>query len=119
MSKTLYWADNYIEKRTSAKRALEHIKPGQRVFIGSSCGEPQHIVNELSNASIRFTDLEIVRLLCIKTGPLTLIANRSHSRRFNIRTFYLGSASPTRIKKTEDLPPQSTSHRYPIYSNPE
>jgi acyl-CoA hydrolase/RimJ/RimL family protein N-acetyltransferase len=99
MSKTLYWADNYIEKRTSAKKALDHIKPGQRVFIGSSCGEPQHLVNELSNASIRFTDLEIVRLLCIDAGPLTLIANRSHSRQFNIRTFYLGSASPTRIKK--------------------
>ncbi len=101
MPKTLYWADNYIEKRTSAKKALKHIKPGQRVFIGSSCGEPQHLVNELSNTSIRFTDLEIVRLLCIETGPLTLIANRSHSRQFNIRTFYLGSASSTRIKKNK------------------
>jgi acyl-CoA hydrolase/GNAT superfamily N-acetyltransferase len=99
MPKTHYWADNYVEKRTSAKKALKHLRPGQRVFIGSSCGEPQHLVNELANASIRFTDLEIVRLLCIDSGPLTLIANRSHSRRLNIRTFYLGSASPTRIKK--------------------
>ena len=99
MPKTLYWADNYVEKRTSAKKALQHIRPGQRVFIGSSCGEPQHLVNELANASIRFTDLEIVRLLCIDSGPLTLIANRSHSRQLNIRTFYLGSTSPTRIKK--------------------
>ena len=46
MSKTIYWADNYVEKRTSAKKALRHIMPGQRVFIGSSCGEPQHLVNE-------------------------------------------------------------------------
>ncbi len=99
MPKTHYWADSYVEKRTSANQALKHIRPGQRVFIGSSCGEPQHLVNELANASIRFTDLEIVRLLCIDSGPLTLIANRSHSRQLNIRTFYLGSTSPTRIKK--------------------
>ncbi|RLC03922.1 MAG: acetyl-CoA hydrolase [Deltaproteobacteria bacterium] len=101
MPKTIYWADNYIEKRTSAKKALRHIMPGQRVFIGSSCGEPQHLVNELSNASIRFTDLEIVRLLCIEDGPLTLVANRSHSQQFNIRSFYLGSASHKKIKKNK------------------
>lgn len=94
MAKTNYWADNYVEKLTSAKKALEHIKPGQRVFIGSSCGEPQHLVKELSDACIRFTDLEIVRLLSVESGPLTLIANRSHSQQFNIRSFYLGSASP-------------------------
>ncbi len=99
MPKTLYWADNYVQIRTSAKKALQHIKPGQRVFVGSSCGEPQHLVNELSKSSFRFTDLEIVRLLCIESGPLTLIANRSHSKQFNIRTFYLGSASHTIIKK--------------------
>jgi len=94
MPKTNYWADNYVEKLTSAQKALEHIKPGQRVFIGSSCGEPQHLVKELSDACARFTDLEIVRLLSVESGPLTLIANRSHSQQFNIRSFYLGSASP-------------------------
>ncbi|MCK5350612.1 MAG: hypothetical protein KAJ25_14540, partial [Desulfobacula sp.] len=60
MQKTSYWADSYVQKLTSAKKALQHIQPGQRVFIGSSCGEPQHLVQELSDASTRFTDLEIV-----------------------------------------------------------
>ena len=101
MPKSIYWADNYVEKRTSAKKALGNIQAGQRVFIGSSCGEPQHLVNELSNASFRFTDLEIVRLLCIEDGPLTLVANRSHSQQFNIRSFYLGSASSKKIHKNK------------------
>ncbi|MBU8848090.1 MAG: GNAT family N-acetyltransferase, partial [Desulfobacterales bacterium] len=101
MPKTTYWADNYVQKLTSAKHALQHILPGQRVFIGSSCGEPQHLVKELSNASVRFTDLEIVRLLCIESGPLTLVANRSHSKQFNIRSFYLGSATPKKIHKNK------------------
>ncbi len=99
MPKTNYWADNYVEKLTSAEKALQHIKPGQRVFIGSSCGEPQYLVKELSNASLRFTDLEIVRLLCIERGPLTMIANRSHSQQFNIRSFYLGSGYTKKIHR--------------------
>jgi acyl-CoA hydrolase/GNAT superfamily N-acetyltransferase len=101
MQKTIYWADSYTQKRTSADEALKHIKPGQRVFIGSSCGEPQHLVNALSSAAGRFTDLEIVRLLSIESGPLTLIANRSHSQQFNIRSFYLGSASSTKIHRNK------------------
>jgi len=101
MPKLNYWADNYIQKRTSADEALRHIKPGQRLFIGSSCGEPQHLVNALSSAAGRFTDLEIVRLLTIESCPLTLIANRSHSQQFNIRSFYLGSASSTKIHRNK------------------
>jgi acyl-CoA hydrolase/GNAT superfamily N-acetyltransferase len=101
MPKSIYWADSYVGKLTSAKDALKRIRPGQRVFIGSSCGEPQHLVKELSESSARFTDLEIVRLLSIESGPLTLIANRSHSQQFNIRSFYLGSASPKLIKKNQ------------------
>ena len=90
-----------MEKLSTAKDALQCIRPGQRVFIGSSCGEPQHLVNELSLSSARFTDLEIVRLLSIESGPLTLIANKSHSQQFNIRSFYLGSASPKLISKNQ------------------
>jgi len=101
MPKTTYWADAYVQKACKAEDALQHIRPGQRVFIGSSCGEPQHLVAELSKASARFTDLEIVRLLSIESGPLTLIANRSHSQQFNIRSFYLGSASPSKIQKNQ------------------
>jgi acyl-CoA hydrolase/RimJ/RimL family protein N-acetyltransferase len=101
MPKSIYWADSYVGKLTSAKDALKRIRPGQRVFIGSSCGEPQHLVKELSESSARFTDLEIVRLLSIESGPLTLIANQSHSQQFNIRSFYLGSASPKLIKKNQ------------------
>lgn len=101
MPKSIYWADSYVEKLSTAKDALNHIRPGQRVFVGSSCGEPQHLINELSEASARFTDLEIVRLLCIENGPLTLIANRSHSQQFNIRSFYLGAGSPKAINKNQ------------------
>ncbi|MGA6925509.1 MAG: GNAT family N-acetyltransferase [Desulfosarcina sp.] len=87
-----YWADSYVQKRCTAEDAIAHIRPGQRVFIGSSCGEPQYLVKTLSEASAWFTDLEIVRLMSLETAPLSLIASRTRGQRLNIRSFYMGSA---------------------------
>ena len=101
MPKSTYWADSYVDKLCTAQQALKHIRSGQRVFIGSSCAEPQHLVKELSDISARFTDLEIVRLLSIENGPLTLIANASHCQQFKIRSFYLGSCGPSIIRKNQ------------------
>ena len=64
-----YWADNYVEKKRSGENAISLIKPGQRVFIGSSCGEPQYLVRKLAEASDTFTDIEIVRLLSLESTP--------------------------------------------------
>lgn len=111
MPKTSYWADSYVEKKRSAKDALSQIRPGQRVFISSSCGEPQHLVNELSKLSSRFTDLEIVRLLSLECRPITLIANRTHAQQFNIRSFYLGSGKSKNIKRNlRFITPINLSH---------
>ena len=88
-----YWADKYIENRCEAREAIGFIQPGHRVFIGSSCGEPQHLVRELSEASDYFKDIEINRLLTLETAPLTLIANKTKDQSLNIRSFYLGSAN--------------------------
>ncbi|MBW1644263.1 MAG: hypothetical protein JRJ76_15635 [Deltaproteobacteria bacterium] len=96
-----YWADNYVEKKKVGQEAIRLIKPGQRVFIGSSCGEPQHLVRELSEASDTFKDIEIVRLLTLETTPLTLIANKTKDHSLNIRSFYLGSAKPKSIAKNK------------------
>jgi acyl-CoA hydrolase/ribosomal protein S18 acetylase RimI-like enzyme len=96
-----YWADKYIENKRSAAEVLNLIKPGQRVFIGSSCGEPQHLVRELSDLSGFFKDIEIVRLMTLETTPLTLIANKTKDHSLNIRSFYLGSAKPKGIARNK------------------
>ena len=94
-----YWADNYIENKRSAKEAIALIKPAQRVFIGSSCGEPQHLVRVLSEASDYFKDIEINRLMTLETTPLTLIADKTRDQSLNIRSFYLGSAKSKAIAR--------------------
>ena len=101
MSKQGYWADNYIKNKGSAIDAIKLIQPGRRVFIGSSCGEPQHLIRTLSEASSRLTDIEIVRLLALENTPLTLIANKTMDHSLNIRSFYLGSAKPQGLARNQ------------------
>lgn len=94
MPKDIYWADNYAQNRRTATQALQNIKSGQRVFIGSACGEPQHLVKTLAEMSSRFKDLEIARLLSLETTPLTMIADKTRCQNFTVRSFYLGSGKP-------------------------
>jgi len=101
MAISTYWADKYVENRRKAGEALSLIRPGQRVFIGSSCGEPQHLVRSLSELSDRFKDIEIIRLMTLETTPLTLIANKTKDHNLNIRSFYLGSAKPKGIARNK------------------
>lgn len=94
-----YWPDDYLQKRRSAREAISRINAGQRVFIGTSCGEPQHLVKELAAQSGNFTDIEVVRLLSLETAPLTLMASEKSSNAFTVRSFYSGSGIPRALSK--------------------
>jgi acyl-CoA hydrolase/RimJ/RimL family protein N-acetyltransferase len=92
MATKQYWPDDYLKKMCSAVEAVRLIRRAQRVFIGTSCAEPQALVRELANQANRFADVEVVRLMSLETTPLTLIANQTACHFFNMRSFYLGSA---------------------------
>lgn len=99
MASSGYWADDYVKKRKKVADAIGHIRSGQRVFIGSYCGEPQCLVGELAKQARRLNDIEVIRLMFVETTPLTLIADRSKEQSLNIRSIYLGSA------KSPDISP--------------
>jgi len=98
MGRSGYWADHYQESRLPVEEAIAKIQSGQRIFIGSYCGEPQHLVKGLADASAFFTDLEIVRLFSGESTSLSSIAEKSKSQNLNIRSFYLGSANSQSFK---------------------
>jgi acyl-CoA hydrolase/RimJ/RimL family protein N-acetyltransferase len=89
--KSLYWADSYIEKMRSPEDAIQKIRSGQRVFIGSACGEPQALVRALVNNSHDFTGLEIVRMMSRETSPLSQVATATQESLYSIRQIYPGS----------------------------
>jgi acyl-CoA hydrolase/GNAT superfamily N-acetyltransferase len=99
MPNSEYWADAYLEKSVSPEAAIDHIRSGQRVFIGSGCGEPQILVQKLVEKTDSFSGLEIVRLLGRETASLTAVANRTKDTRLNIRSIYLGATRSESIAR--------------------
>lgn len=97
MATNSYWPDDYLAKQKTAAQAMALLRRGQRVFIGSACGEPQALVRELAQQSCNYTDIEVVRLMSLETIPLTVIANQSACQTMNVRSFYLGSAKPRQL----------------------
>ncbi len=75
------------------------IKSGQRVFIGSGCGEPQRLVQALFDNANHFSGLEIIRLLGRETASLSSIADRTKDTSLNIRSIYLGSTKDPSIAR--------------------
>jgi acyl-CoA hydrolase/N-acetylglutamate synthase-like GNAT family acetyltransferase len=96
---TRYWADDYVKKKKDVTDAIRMIKSGQRVFIGSYCGEPQYLVKGFAQGSGRLSDIEIIRLMSSETTSLTMIANKTEDQRLSIRSIYLGSAKSEKLAK--------------------
>ena len=99
MPNSQYWADTYLEKKTTPEKAINFIRSGHRVFIGSGCGEPQILIQKLVEKTNNFSGLEIVRLLGRETASLTAIADKTRDTNLNIRSIYLGSTKPLSIAK--------------------
>jgi acyl-CoA hydrolase/GNAT superfamily N-acetyltransferase len=123
MPNTGYWADAYPEKTVKAEDAIKRIKSGQRVFIGSGCGEPQALLQALVERSNHFSGLEIVRLLGRETASLSAIADRTRDTNLNIRSFYLGSSRSKSIARQRrfitpinmsEIPMLFTSRKLPL-----
>lgn len=123
MGITSYWADDYVHKKRSVEDAVKKIQSGQRVFIGSYCGEPQSLVSGLAKISSKLSDVEIIRLMSRETIPLTQIADRSKDQAMNIRSIYLGSAKSEELignrrfytpVNMAEVPRLFTSRRIPI-----
>ena len=91
MAKDQYWVDGYVQKKHCAAEAIQQIKSGQRVFIGSACGEPQELVRALGEQARRVSGIEIVRMLSRESAPLTEVAEQSAESGFSIRHIYLGN----------------------------
>jgi acyl-CoA hydrolase/predicted acetyltransferase len=123
MPNSEYWADTYLEKRISPAKAIATIRSGQRVFIGSGCGEPQILVQALTENANRFSGLEIVRLLGSETISLTAIADRTMDTSLNVRSIYLGGSKSESIAKQQrfitpmnmsDVPGLFTTRKLPL-----
>lgn len=84
------WQDIYEKRKSSADKALQTIKRGNRIFIGSGCGEPQHLVKALEQAIPRLADIEILHILSLGHSRYTDEAFRDKCR---LKSFFVAAAS--------------------------
>lgn len=76
-------------KTVDALTALETIKKGSRVFIGSGCGEPQYLIKTL----IENTEVEDVALYQMFSDTLSRYINDDRFfRRFALKLFFISVA---------------------------
>ncbi|MBC8365813.1 GNAT family N-acetyltransferase [bacterium] len=80
------WQDKYADLIQSPKKALEGLRPGQRVFIGTGCAQPQSLVSALVDRAGELADTEIVHLLTFGDAPY---AKKELATQFRVNSFFI------------------------------
>ena len=80
------WQTRYASMISSACDAVSHIRPGQRVFIGTGCAQPQDLVPALVDRAGELADVEIVHLFTIGEAPY---ADDLLAKDFRINSFFI------------------------------
>lgn len=114
------WQETYRSTVVTADQAVARIKPGQRVFIGTGCGEPLELVRALTRRAYDLPDTEILHLLTFGEAPY---AHRELAQFFRTNSFFiaenvrgiiqegLGDYTPVHLS---DIPRLLRSGRLPL-----
>ncbi len=75
-------------KLVRAEQALAAIRPGSRIYLGTGCAAPRHLLATLETMRSRPPDLEFVSFVTTSAVPLEGGVPRT---RYRHRTFFVGS----------------------------
>jgi len=83
----LRWCEDHCRlKLVTAEEAIEQIKPGSRVFVGTGCGEPQHLIRAMV-AETRLLDIMVYQMLSATFADY--VNDPDVSRRFLLKLFFI------------------------------
>jgi len=114
------WQETYAEQIETPEKAVRRIRPGDRVFIGTGCGQPLRLVRALVGRADDLADVEIVHLLTFGDAPY---ATKEMSSTFRINSFFIGENVRDLIQQgigaytpifLSDVPRLFTSGRLPL-----
>jgi acyl-CoA hydrolase/GNAT superfamily N-acetyltransferase len=80
------WKEKYKPQVATAAEAVARIKPGNRIFIGTGCGEPLELVEALTKRAYDLVDAELVHLLTFGQAPY---AHKELTQYFRINSFFI------------------------------
>lgn len=82
----------YPEKFLPEEKIFSRINRGDRIFIGTACGEPQYLVNALVNYAESypkaFFDAEVIQVWTLGVAPYTDVKFKSN---FRHNSFFIGN----------------------------
>ena len=82
------WQTEYSEMITTPEESVSYIRPGQRVFVGTGCGQPQVLVKALVARRKALVDTEIVDFLSLGGAPY---AGKEFAEHFRVNSFFISS----------------------------
>lgn len=88
------WRKRFPEKFTSEEELFSHIHPGARIFIGTACGEPQYLVQALTEYVLKHPtslfDAELVQVWSLGITPYT---DERFKGTFRLNSFFIGDSA--------------------------
>jgi acyl-CoA hydrolase/RimJ/RimL family protein N-acetyltransferase len=83
---TFDWKEKYGYLIKSSKESMKMVSPGDSIFIGTGCGQPQHLVNALIDYGQHIYDAHIIHLLTMGTAPY---ASEEYRDKFKMNSFFI------------------------------
>ena len=80
------WQTQYADRIGTAREAIRLIKPGNSIFIGTGCAEPEHLVKALVAHGEHIYDAHVIHMLTMGAAPY---ADAKHADRFKMNTFFV------------------------------
>ena len=78
----------YRDKIVSAEKAIEKIKPGQKIFCSSAVAAPGKFLTALTQSrAVNISDLEIIQLIALGD-----YLSQADSRKYRLKTFNVGES---------------------------
>jgi len=81
------WQRRYADKVSTAEEAIQLIRPGRRILIGSGAAEPVTLVKAMVERGEHLADNEVVHLMTLGPAPYVEL---EHQHRFRHIAFFIG-----------------------------
>jgi acyl-CoA hydrolase/GNAT superfamily N-acetyltransferase len=110
--------------RDQERFIFQEIRPGDRIFVGTGCGEPQYLVRSLLNfvndQPKAFLDAELMNIVTLGVAPYT---DEKFRNNFRLNSFFIGDSTRNAVNEAaadytpiflSNLPDLIRSDRLPL-----
>lgn len=80
------WKQRHADRIGNAPAAMKLIKPGDHIFIGTGCAQPQHLVDALVKYTDHVHDAHVIHMLTMGAAPY---ADPKLRDKFKMNTFFI------------------------------